>query len=86
MSMQVCLPISHLILLVHVYRLKHGSLYLSHLAAKSRVLDSISQDVTNIQNLSALEVKEKLKELGLQTRVRKLEKLQEILKQALSKD
>ena len=56
------------------------------LPAEIPLPDSISQDVANIQNLSALEIKEKLKELGLQTRVQKLEKLQEILKQALSKD
>ena len=45
-----------------------------------------SESVLDIENLSAVEIKEKLKELGVQTRVRKLEKLQDILKHALHKD
>ena len=45
-----------------------------------------SESVLDIENLSAVEIKEKLKELGVQTRVRKLEKLQDILKHAHHKD
>ena len=47
--------------------------------------ESNSDSAFNIENLSVLESKEKLKELGVQTRVRKIEKLQDILKQALQK-
>ena len=45
-----------------------------------------SSSELDIQNLSAIEIKEKLNELGVQTRVRKLEKLQDILKEVLHKD
>ena len=37
----------------------------------------------NVEDLSVTEIKEKLKQLGVVTRVRKLEKLQEILQVAL---
>ena len=55
-------------------------------ASPVEIPDCIPENVLDVHDLSALEIKEKLKELGVQTRVRKLEKLQEILKQALSKD
>ena len=41
------------------------------------------ESVLDINGLSVLEIKQKLKELGVKTRARKLEKLQEILKRAL---
>ena len=41
---------------------------------------------SNIKNLSVLEIKEKLKEQGIQTSVCKLEKLQDILKNVLRND
>ncbi len=47
--------------------------------------ESNSDSVLTIENLSAFEIKEKLKELGVQTQVRKLEKLQDILKEALQR-
>ena len=40
----------------------------------------------DIQSLSANEIKEKLKELGVPTRVRKLEKLRDILEEILHKE
>ena len=42
--------------------------------------ESNSDSVLAIENLSTFEIKEKLKEFGVQTRVCKLEKLQDILK------
>ena len=47
--------------------------------------ESNSDSVLTIENLSAFEIKEKLKELGVQTQVGKLEKLQDILKEALQR-
>jgi hypothetical protein len=44
-----------------------------------------SESVLDIENLSAVEIKEKLKELGVQTCVQKLEKVQDILKHALTR-
>lgn len=41
------------------------------------------ESVLDVNALSVLEIKQKLKELGVNTRARKLEKLQEILKRAL---
>ena len=55
-------------------------------ASPVEIPDSIPENVLDVHDLSASEIKEKLKELGVQTRVRKLGKLQEILKQALSTD
>ena len=55
-------------------------------ASPVEIPDSIPENVLDVHDVSALEIKEKLKELGVQTRVRKLEKLQEMLKQALSND
>ena len=47
-------------------------------ASAVELTESNSDSVLTIENLSAFEIKEKLKELGVQTRVRKLEKLQDI--------
>ena len=50
--------------------------------------DEVTKDSSDvdIQSLSANEIKEKLKELGVPTRVRKLEKLRDILKGTLLKE
>ena len=59
---------------------------------KRRKLSAAHDDVTegssdlDIQSLSPNEIKEKLKELGVPARVRKLEKLQAILKEILHKE
>ena len=42
-----------------------------------------SSNILDVQSLLILEIKEKLKELGVQTRVRKLDKLRDILQKAL---
>ena len=44
---------------------------------------SNTMHLLDIQSLSAVEIREKLKELGVMTRVRKLEKLREILQHEL---
>ncbi|XP_028410462.1 uncharacterized protein LOC114533075 [Dendronephthya gigantea] len=45
--------------------------------------ESNAEDTLDVESLSIAEIKEKLKELGVQTRVRKLEKLKYILQKAL---
>ena len=45
--------------------------------------ESNSEDTLDVESLSIAEVKERLKELGVQTRFRKLEKLKHILRKAL---
>lgn len=55
-------------------------------APSEKIPESNPDYVLDIQNLSAFEIKQKLKELGVQTKVRKLEKLQDILRAVLLKD
>ena len=61
-------------------RSKRRKLFDSH---EPELQETNSESVLNITSLTVSEIKDKLQELGVRTRVRKLEKLQVILKKAL---